>query len=39
MAVSQPSYDVHVQYCSRGRLLEQCERIWAHAGHSGWNYP
>jgi len=37
IALSQPEYAVHVTYCSRGRLLEPCERIWAHAGHSGWN--
>ena len=36
MAVSQPAYEVHIEYCSRGRLLEQCDRVWAHAGHSGW---
>lgn len=29
---------VHVTYSSKGRLLEPCERIWAHAGHSGWSH-
>lgn len=36
VAISQPTYDVHVSYCSKGRALEQCSRIWAHVGHSGW---
>jgi hypothetical protein len=37
LAASQPAYQVHITYCSRGRLLEPCDRIWAHAGHSGWS--
>ncbi|KAI8473263.1 MAG: hypothetical protein J3K34DRAFT_519107 [Monoraphidium minutum] len=36
MAVAQPSYDIHIEYCASGRLLEGCDRVWAHAGHSGW---
>jgi hypothetical protein len=38
LAVSQPEYAVHITYCARGRALEGCDRVWAHAGHSGWSY-
>lgn len=29
---------VVIQYTSTDRLLQQATRVWAHAGHSGWQY-
>lgn len=29
---------VVIQYRSAGRLLQGAERVWAHAGHSGWQH-
>ena len=37
VALSEPSYAVHVTYSAHGRPLEPCDRLWAHAGHSGWS--
>ncbi|EFJ43179.1 hypothetical protein VOLCADRAFT_106932 [Volvox carteri f. nagariensis] len=36
VAISQPTYAVHVLYRSRGGPLEGASCVWAHIGHSGW---
>lgn len=36
LAAEQPTYAVHITYVSSGRILEGCDAIFAHAGHSGW---
>eukprot|EP00883_Tetradesmus_obliquus_P012784 jgi/Sobl393_1/5661/SZX62900.1 len=36
--VQQPVYQVVVQYKSAGRPLHDAQRVWAHVGHSGWQF-
>ncbi|PNW71666.1 hypothetical protein CHLRE_16g663850v5 [Chlamydomonas reinhardtii] len=38
VAVAQPSYTVRILYRSRGTPLQDASDIWAHMGHSGWQY-
>jgi len=32
------AFQVVIQYKSAGRLLQSAQRLWAHAGHSGWQH-
>jgi hypothetical protein len=33
-----PVLQVVVQYKSAGRPLQEAQRVWAHVGHSGWQF-